>query len=65
MLNKLSEPMKRTLRAIRDGRPAGGHCRTQADWGGLDGTITALLRRGLITPSCKLTKAGREVTEAL
>ena len=62
---RLSFPMKRVLRAIRDCREPGEHCRTQSDWGGLDGTMRALLRRGLINDKHNLTKAGRAVAEKL
>lgn len=57
---KLSPQMLRVLTNIAAGKGAAFHCRTQSDYGGLTGTIQALIRRGLLTYEHKLTKEGRK-----
>lgn len=55
---KLSYQRLRCLQALADNRPVYSHCRTRSDWGGLQGTVTSLERRGL-TRGGELTEAGR------
>lgn len=73
---RLSATMKRALVGLRDEDDMAYfiHGRGQAAWGGHDGTVWALQRRGLIEPNPKddgekqsggwrLTEAGREAVE--
>jgi hypothetical protein len=58
----LTASMRRMLRNLRDHGDPLHHCRTQADHGGADGTLRALVRRGLAewTPlGVVITEAGR------
>lgn len=60
---KLSYPMLRVLRHLAAGLSACYHCKTQSDYGGLEGTMRALAKRGLMTWEYKITEAGREVVK--
>jgi len=60
MANKLSPSMLRALVNVFKGRSISYHCRSQSDYGGLDGTVRALVKRGLLTWEHELTEAGKE-----
>jgi hypothetical protein len=62
---KLSAAMERVLFNLLNGNRVNHHCRTMSDYGGLDGTVRALVRRGLITAGCELTPKGREAAKAI
>lgn len=67
MKDRLSRPMLRVLRHLANGRPPSAHCRTQSDYGGLEGTVRALERRRLIAHYAGnwiLTAAGQAAEEA-
>lgn len=61
----LTENMVRVLLNLDAGHPASQHCKTQSQYGGLSGTLFALMGRGLITNRETLTAAGREAVAAL
>ncbi len=62
---QLTLTMRRVLLAIHRGQPLASHTRTQADYGGLERTILALRRRGLLDWQNKLTGIGLEAAQAI
>jgi hypothetical protein len=60
---KLSMPMIRVLVNLRLGNRAAHHCRTQSDYGGLHGTMMALMRHGLINRKYDLLRSGKDVAD--
>jgi hypothetical protein len=63
--DRLSTPMCRVLFYLREGMPQWSGCSTMGDYGGLDSTMKALRRRGLVDRENKLTEKGKEAADAL
>lgn len=61
---QLSPAMRKMLANLAQGKPIGIHLKTRSEHGGAEGTIAALIRRGLITPKYELTAFGRRVISA-
>ena len=59
----LSGPMIRVLRNLRNGKRASHHCTKQADYGGLQGTLRALIKLGLLDWDHNLTPKGAAVAK--
>ncbi len=61
----LSLATRRVLLALLRGQPLNYHCTTQSDYGGLQSTIMALRRRGLLDHQQKLTGIGLEAAREI
>lgn len=59
----LTEPMLRMLRAARDHDNPFHGLRGRSEEGGAHGTWVALIRRGLLTMTGRLTPEGRKVVD--
>lgn len=61
---KLTEAQVRMMRAIRDHHDATHGLRGRSEHGAASGTLSALVRRGLVHDGSRLTDAGRAVLAA-
>jgi hypothetical protein len=65
-MKRLSEPMKRALRNLRDGKPGNYYLVGRSEHGGYTATIAALYARKLVDPDTgNLTAEGRAIAEKL
>lgn len=62
---RISEPMKRVIRNLAEGKRADAHVFGMSAHGGLTQTMAALHKRGLLTKRGKLSAAGYRVAQDL